>query len=170
MVARNRTHKMSSTRIYSVWCDMKKRCSCPNRKGYQNYGGRGITYDPKWSTFEGFYEDMKEGYSDDKTLERKDVNGDYCKENCEWITREEQARNKRKYSNNTVGVAGVHRLINKGVDSLRARVQMPKTNIRKSKTVSLHEYTEEEAIEILTHWLEETRKELGYKESHGSEG
>lgn len=156
--------------MYNIWYDMKRRCSCPSRKQYKDYGGRGITYDPKWETFEGFLEDMQEGYSDNKTLERKDVNSNYCKDNCEWIFLEEQALNKRKYSNNTCGEAGVCRVINKGVDSLRARIQIPKTNIRKSKTVSLNKYTEEEAMEILIHWLEETRKALGYKESHGSEG
>ena len=71
------SHGKTDTREYQVWADMKTRVSCPTNSAYSYYGGRGITYGPKWETFEGFWEDMSEGYSDELTLDRIDVNGSY---------------------------------------------------------------------------------------------
>jgi hypothetical protein len=88
-------HGMSSTRIYISWQNMKKRCNDPNYKDFKNYGGRGIKYCEKWETFEGFYEDMKEGYEDSLTLDRINVDGDYTLDNCRWVTLKEQSNNKR---------------------------------------------------------------------------
>ena len=91
---RRRTHGMAGTGPYYAWGNMKKRCNNRNNPDYHSYGGRGIKYCPKWERFEGFWEDMKDGYSSDLTLDRIDVNGDYCKENCRWITLKEQENNR----------------------------------------------------------------------------
>jgi hypothetical protein len=91
----NTKHGMGNTRIYSIWKNMKRRCDTPTNKSYADYGGRGIIFDPRWAKFEAFYEDMFEGYADNLTLDRKDVNGNYCKENCRWLTIEEQQRGRR---------------------------------------------------------------------------
>ncbi len=85
----SRTHGMANTRIYKIWEDIKKRCDNPLSKHYHRYGGRGITYDPKWKDFMGFYEDMKEGYTDMLTIDRERVNENYNKTNCQWITKNE---------------------------------------------------------------------------------
>ena len=61
----------------------------------KNYGGRGITMCAEWSDFRNFYEDMREGYTDELTIERVDVNGPYSKENCTWVTLLAQQANKR---------------------------------------------------------------------------
>jgi len=90
------THGMSNTRIYKIWEDMKKRCDNPSTKCYKNYGGRGITYDPKWAKFEFFYNEMKDGYSDDLTLDRIDINKGYYKENCQWVTKSYNAGKDHK--------------------------------------------------------------------------
>lgn len=91
----NVTHGMRYTKIYKLWRSMKIRCTNTKSPNYLLYGGRGITFDKKWETFEGFYEDMKDGHEDGLSLERIDVNGNYCKENCRWIELKDQAKNKR---------------------------------------------------------------------------
>jgi len=85
-------HGMKGTRIYRIWVSMKNRC---NDKSYKDYGERGICVCEKWQNFEGFWEDMKEGYTDALTLDRKDNDGNYCKENCRWATMAQQSLNKR---------------------------------------------------------------------------
>ena len=72
-----------------------------------HYGGRGISYDPRWESFEVFWEDMSEGYSEHLELDRIDPNGNYCKENCRWVGRSLQSYNKRLDPNNTSGKSGV---------------------------------------------------------------
>jgi hypothetical protein len=96
----NVKHGMSHDRIYKIWDDMKARCDNPNTEGFEHYGGRGITYEPRWKDFVNFYEDMKEGYEEHLTIERIDVDGNYCKENCTWITMFEQQSNKRSSPKN----------------------------------------------------------------------
>ncbi len=78
-------HGMCKTRQYSIWRNLKARCSNPDREDYKYYGGRGVKYVSTWETFEGFWADMKDGYSDNLTIDRVNNECDYCKENCKWI-------------------------------------------------------------------------------------
>jgi hypothetical protein len=74
---------------------MRTRCNNPNRKEWANYGGRGIKVCSEWDSFENFYEwAINNGYADDLSIERKDVNKGYSPKNCCWIPLVEQARNK----------------------------------------------------------------------------
>ena len=95
--ARERAYKhgMSNSKIRSVHNAMKQRCDNPNNHAYIRYGGRGIIYSQDWVTLNGFLKDMLHSYKEGLSLERVDVNGNYCKENCKWISMDEQARNKR---------------------------------------------------------------------------
>lgn len=93
---RKTSHGMHKARAYQCWADMKTRCDNPENKYYDYYGGRGITYCDKWETFDGFWSDMGDTYSDDLTLNRRDNDGIYCKENCEWDTKNFQGHMKRK--------------------------------------------------------------------------
>ena len=95
-----RTHGQSKTRLHSTWQHMKQRCFNPNNEKYKYYGGRGITVCEEWEQYEAFERwAMSNGYKEDLTLDRIDVNGSYCPENCRWVTWKEQQNNKR---NNTV--------------------------------------------------------------------
>jgi hypothetical protein len=73
---------------------MLSRCTNPNNLAYERYGGRGITVCERWLKFENFLEDMGEP-PDGLTIDRTDNDGNYCKDNCAWKTRLDQARNRR---------------------------------------------------------------------------
>ena len=97
------------TRLYMIWCDMKQRCCNPNDASYIDYGGRGIIVCDNWvSGFESFRNwAMENGYSDDLTIDRIDVNGNYEPLNCRWATPSQQMQNTRMRKDNKSGVVGV---------------------------------------------------------------
>lgn len=104
-----RTHGMRQTDIYKKYYDIHTRC---NRKDNPLYGGRGISVCEEWSGPNGFIAfvewSMSHGYKEGLSLDRIDVNGDYCPENCRWTDMETQARNKRLLPSNKTGYAGVY--------------------------------------------------------------
>jgi hypothetical protein len=106
---RMNTHGLSDTRIYNIWTDVKKRCYNKRNKEFHNYGGRGISVCEAWKhNFIDFYNwAMDNGYSDDLTIDRMDVNGNYEPSNCRWATWSEQGRNKRISNRNKTGISGI---------------------------------------------------------------
>jgi len=89
------------TKFYNTYFRMKSRCENKNNPKYKHYGARGIQC--SWVSFDQFKEDMYESFlrhekihgGRQTTIDRIDVNRDYCKENCRWATIAEQNRNKR---------------------------------------------------------------------------
>ena len=92
----NVSHGYSGTRQYFIWQQMVQRCINPKHKKYHIYGGKGITIDPKWESFEGFWEDMETGYESNLTIDRIDSSKGYTKDNCRWITKEQNSSETTK--------------------------------------------------------------------------
>lgn len=99
MANRLTIHGKSKHPLYSRWQSILDRCLNPKKAGYSDYGGRGIEICERWANrvtgFLNFLEDMGESYSPGLELDRKDVNGDYCPENCRWVTESVQSFNGR---------------------------------------------------------------------------
>ena len=111
-VAISHGHKINGreTPEYHTWRSMIGRCTNPSYKNYARYGGRGIKVCERWLVFENFLEDMgtrpltPRGYKRYYSIDRRDNNGDYCKENCTWASPGQQQSNRR--SNHLVTYAG----------------------------------------------------------------
>lgn len=80
---------------YYSWRSMWNRCTNPKESAYKNYGGRGITVSEEWKSFDQFFVDMgKRG--EGLSLDRKNNDGMYEKDNCRWASRIEQNNNKSR--------------------------------------------------------------------------
>ena len=95
---RSTKHGLHTVPLYTRWKGMRQRCNNPKNNSYDVYGGRGISVCKEWDSFSAFYEwAMSHGYSPDLELDRIDTNGNYCPENCRFVTSLENNHNRRCY-------------------------------------------------------------------------
>lgn len=91
----NTTHGKKYSSEYAVWRNIKARCRNKNNPSYKDYGGRGIDICDTWfNSFEEFYKEMGDKPSVLNSIERRNNNLGYFKDNCYWGTRTEQNRNR----------------------------------------------------------------------------
>lgn len=91
-----KTHGMYNSRVYKIWCKMKRRTCNPNERTYKRYGGEGVTMTKDWENFDNFYKDMGDPPSDKHSIDRIDGSKGYSKSNCRWATDSIQAKNQKK--------------------------------------------------------------------------
>lgn len=164
-------HGLRYTREYKTLVAMKSRCNSETCPEYKDYGGRGIKICDRWldkeKGIENFIEDLGYKPTDNHTIERIDVNGNYEKDNCCWIEQEYQLRNQRKRKVNTSGVTGVS--LSKGKWSASWKNLNGK---RVSRSFSIKKYGDELAFFAACECREQmiellNKKGAGYSENHG---
>ena len=121
------SHGLSNTPEHRAWAALKNRCTNPSNKDWRNYGGRGISVDPLWLKFENFLADMGRRPSSKHTLDRRDPNGPYSKDNCRWATVDIQANNKRtnvyyEFRGERLSLAQLSRKVGVDVTTIRDRL------------------------------------------------
>lgn len=98
-------HGETKTRLHKIWESMHARCEYPKHSHYHSYGGRGIVVCDEWREYLLFAKWARaNGYGETLSIDRIDVNGNYCPENCRWVSMKEQANNKR--NNHLVSYGG----------------------------------------------------------------
>lgn len=132
-----KTHGITKKSLHNAWINMKTRCNNPKYNEYERYGGRGISYCKEWESFDNFmYWAIQNGYQELKdkngrtqlTLDRIDNNGNYCPENCRWVTALEQSRNKSnnkryEYKGKMYCLSQLAEISFVNVDTLRRRIK-----------------------------------------------
>ena len=122
-------YRNKNRRLYNIYQNMKQRCYYKKSIGYKNYGGRGIKVCDEWKNdYVKFYEwSINNGYKDNLTIDRININGIYEPNNCRWITRKEQNNNMRTnryitYNNQTKTIAQWAETLNMSPQKLKYRI------------------------------------------------
>ncbi|KAF6630628.1 hypothetical protein H6F38_14470 [Paenibacillus sp. EKM208P] len=150
--------KCNNKRILNTWNHMLQRCYVEKSKHYHDYGGRGIVVCEEWRTDPKNFENwaVQNGYADNLTIDRIDVNGNYEPNNCRWATNKEQQNNKR--TNRYVESNGKRQTIKEWADELgmneyRIRYRMnqgvtdPNVILSKEKIYRLSPYINQKHVE-----------------------
>ena len=92
---------------------------------------------------------MANGYSDDLTIDRIDVNGNYEPSNCRWVTMKEQANNTRK--NHYLTYNGKTMTMRKWADELGVSYNLIRDRINKLG------WSVEDALTTPRKWVQERK-------------
>ena len=163
-------HGLSKSRLYRIWNGMKNRCYNNNSTNYKNYGGRGIKVCDEWkNSFVTFYYwSVSNGYQCNLTLDRINVEGPYCPENCRWSDVDTQCYNKR----NTIKISlnGEEKNImelskDTGIDKkiIRKRIKKGVSNLNDLIKPPLKGYNKTLTYNGITKTYKEWEEYLGYK-------
>jgi hypothetical protein len=139
MTRHGKAKKNKTTRLYNCWRGMKHRCYYPKSPSYIRYGSKGITVCDEWlNSYEAFEAwALANGYRDDLYIDRIDGNGNYCPENCRWVTKQQNQMNQsHRLEPPESGMKGVYRRA-KGKDIWRTRIHYL------GKTYTLGDYKNE---------------------------
>jgi len=93
---KNKTHGLHHHVLYKVWYSMIRRCEEMTDMSYFRYGARGIKVCKEWKDIHTFVKDMEPTYKKGLHLDRQNNNGNYCKDNCRWVTRKVNNNNTRR--------------------------------------------------------------------------
>ena len=122
------THGLCHTRLYGIWSKMKHRCENPSARIYKYYGGKGVRICDEWKDFKTFYDwAMANGYRDDLSIDRIDVDGDYEPSNCRWADKITQMNNTTAnvyyvYNGKRMTITEIAREIGIPANTLRQRI------------------------------------------------
>lgn len=150
------THNGTRTRLYRIWQNMKNRCHNPKVSCYKYYGGRGISVCSEWKERFGCFRDwaIQNGYAEELTLDRIDVNGNYTPDNCRWTTFKQQGYNKQntiKHKGTPIAVIANNR---QEYRFLRDRI-VAGIPLDRPKRVLITEYTVKGRTQSLRAWARE---------------
>ena len=132
-------NNLRNHRLYKIWAGIKNRCFNKNLAAYKDYGMRGIKICDNWSNdFKAFYDwAVANGYNDNLTIERINVNGNYEPNNCCWILKSEQAKNRRNnnyitYNFETHTIADWAKILNVSYTKLYLRIKRRNWSIERA--------------------------------------
>lgn len=151
-----RTGNPLDKRLYEIWRKMHFRCENEKHPNFKDYGGLGIKVCDEWNSLITFGKwALENGYSEDLTLDRIDVNGNYEPSNCRWATRETRMNNRKK---------GEHFEINGSVKSFSVRqrntkweyrIEVPSEDGKRHQITKCGFPTKEEAINAAENYISE---------------
>ena len=135
----NYKHGMEKSRLYHIWQGIKRRCLNKNEDKYAQYGGRGIKICDEWKNNSSNFIKwaLNNGYEDNLTIDRIDVDGNYEPSNCRWVTMKEQSINRRNtvkitYNNQTFSLVEWCNFLNLDYRKIYLRIYRNKWSIEKA--------------------------------------
>ena len=131
----NYKHGLYKSRLYGIWSNMKTRCHTSTYYLYKHYGARGIIVCDEWKNdFQTFYKwAMENGYGEDLTIDRIDVNGNYEPSNCRWVDRVLQCKNRT--SNHYITFNGRTQILKDWADELNIKRQTLERRLKKGWSI-----------------------------------